>query len=49
MEILQFTQINLAYDNQLLKLNIHILPLLSIVTFTSKAHLRDQISLSLLS
>jgi hypothetical protein len=49
MAILQFTQINLACHNHLLKLNIHILPLLSIVIFTSKAHLRYQISLSLLS
>jgi hypothetical protein len=49
MAILQFTQINLAYDNHLFKLSIHVLPFLSTMTFVSKAHLRDQISLSLLS
>jgi hypothetical protein len=42
------TQINLAYINHLLNLNIHKL-LLSTTTSISKAHMTDQISSNLLS
>ncbi len=43
------TQINVTYINHSLNLSTYELLLLSAMTFILKAHLRDQISLSLLS
>jgi hypothetical protein len=43
------TQVNLAYIDHSLKLSTYELLLLSIMTFISKAHLKDHISLNLFS